>query len=761
MSVFNRPTKFLSVAVTTVWGMALLSSMASAQLVGLPAPRLLTVMPMGGQAGTTVDVTVTGEHLDDPIVKLVFSAPGITSTQKTGADGKALPGQFVVTIAPDAPVGICEARVETEMGVSTSRAFTIGKLKEVIRTAPSNSVEKAFPVEVNSICNAQATKSAVDFYKFDAKKGARTIIECVARGIDSKLVPVLIVADDKGRDLKVDRQGGIIDYIAPADGTYVIKVHDLTFQGGPYDFYRLALTSASPSAPLTLQPSTSAVNAFSIPPEGLAAALSAKEVEPNNKHPQAQKITLPCDISGQFFPAADVDTFEFTGKKGEVWWVEAVSERRGLGTNPFAVVQRVVTEAGQERLVDVAEFSDIASPIKVSSNGYSYDGPPYNAGSADFLGKFSLPEEGTYRLQMRDLYGGTRSNPRNTYRLIVRRPTPDFAVVAWALHMNLRNGDRAALSKPISLRPGATMLLEVIVLRKDDFNGPIELAVENLPTGMSATGLTIPAGQSVGKILISAQSDAAPVSGVAHIIGRAKINNETQTRECPLAFMTWPVRDAKQEIPAPRLMVDVPVSIARFEGAPVTIAPAEEKVWTVKEGETLTIPLKLTWRSEFSGAFKLKSVGSEFAKMKEFDVPLGGATVNAILNLADMKTPPGEYTFALYGGAVAKYRERMDRLKIAEQEVAAATEQVKTATAAVEAAKSKAQTAPADQKGAADAAVKAAMATQTTAEKAKTAAEAKLKAATTVATPKEIVDIMVSTPMHIVVEPAKQETAQK
>ena len=45
------------------------------------------------------------------------------------------------------------------------------------------------------------------------------------------------------------------------------------------------------------------------------AAVSA-EAEPNNDGLHAQKITLPCDVAGSFFPAADVDVFEFEAKAG-------------------------------------------------------------------------------------------------------------------------------------------------------------------------------------------------------------------------------------------------------------------------------------------------------------------------------------------------------------------------------------------------------------------------------------------------------------
>ena len=42
----------------------------------MPAPRINTVFPMGGQLGTTVEVTVSGSDLDEP-TSLIFTAPEI------------------------------------------------------------------------------------------------------------------------------------------------------------------------------------------------------------------------------------------------------------------------------------------------------------------------------------------------------------------------------------------------------------------------------------------------------------------------------------------------------------------------------------------------------------------------------------------------------------------------------------------------------------------------------------------------------------
>jgi hypothetical protein len=727
------------------------------QAVCLPAPRLLTTMPMGGQVGTSVDVTITGAHFENTD-QLSFSHSGISASPKVDGSGKTIANQFVVNIANDCPVGIHEARVMTRLGVSSSRAFNVGSLPEVTQAAANTSLETAAKLSLNSICNAVMTKQAVSYYTFEAAQNQRIIVDCAATGIDSKLKPVVIIADAQGADLVVERRGGALDFTVPESGKYVIKLHDLTFSGGAYHFYRLAVKEAKNGEVIPRLPATETVSSFSWPPTGLTATAVASESEPNNKHTQAQKVTFPCDISGSFYPAADVDTFEFTAKKGDVWWVEVASERFGLPTDPSIVVQHIANDGETEKLTDVVELADIPSPVKVSSNGYSYDGPPYNAGSPDIIGKVEIKEDGIHRLQLRDLFGGTRKDPRNVYRMIVRKAQPDFALVGWALHMNLRNGDRNALSKPIALRGGATVALEVVVVRRDGFAGEITLEMSNLPDGVTAAGLKIPAGKTRGIMLITADQNAPRGLTSASFIGKATIDGNEVTRPCRLASMAWPVPNAWSEIPSPRLLADVPVSVSGSEFAPMTIASTEGKVWEVTAGEKLTLPLIHSRRCDFSGAnISLKTFGPGFEGVPAFDAALTAETSEAVLDLAKLKTPPGDYTIAFYGSAVAKYRYNVEAVTAAEAELKNAQQEAEALATTVKELTEAAKTVPAEQKSKANKSVQDAVAKQKQADAAAAAADQKLKSATAAAQPKDIVDIVVSTPISIRVKPAEKK----
>jgi len=633
---------------------------ANAQAVCLPLPRLLTTMPMGGAAGSDVEILVTGEHVDNA-TSLLFSSPDLVAKPKVDGNGNVEPSRFTVTIAKECKPGLYEARLGSPLGVSSSRMFSVDSLQELTQTTPNTMLASAMAIQVNTITNSIATAKSVDYYFFEAIKGHRYIIHCSSRGIDSKLEPVVIIGDSEGRDIMVERRGDVLDYVATVDGKHVIKVHELTFKGGPAYFYRLSLQEIALNATLPQFASTKTVSSFSWPPVGLASQALRVESEPNNNAAVAEKIELPCDLSGAFFPAADVDSFEFTASKGETWWVEIASERLGRPTDPSILVQHVGGEPGKDVLTDVAEFSDIASPVKPSTNGYAYDGPPYDGGSTDILGKLEIKQDGVHRLQLTDLFGGTRNDARNIYRLIIRKAMPDFALAAWGLHMELRNGDRNALSKPLALRAGATVALEVVALRRDGFEGEIELRLDGLPDGVTAQGLKIPSGSSRGMMLITAHPEAPTCLVNLTFAGSSVIDQAPTIRPVHMAEMAWPIPDAWNDVPSPRLVGSIPLSVTSIESAPLSIAMKDASVIEATVGGKLTIPLIQTKRCEFSGTvLQMKAFGDGFDRIPPFNLSLDSANSEAIIDLAALKTTPGEYRFAFYGGAVAKYRLKPD-----------------------------------------------------------------------------------------------------
>ena len=750
-SLFQRGVRLPAIAACLL----LLQTISVAQTVCLPLPRLLTTTPMGGQLGTQVELTVTGENLDDD-GQLVFSHPGLSAVSKTDASGKQIPGQYLLTISADCPTGLHEARMFTRLGISSSRIFSVGALPEVLQTSGNNSLAAAQQLPVNVVCNSRMSARSIDHYAFDGKAGQRYLVHCASRGIDSKLEAVLIVADSAGRDLLVERRGGVLDFKAPADGRYIIKVHELTFKGGADYFYRLSLQQSEAGVPIPAFPATQTVSSFSWPPTGLPSQAALAETEPNNAPSQAQQITLPCDLTGAFATAADVDTFEFNAEKGDIWWIEIASERLGRPTDPTAVIQQLSPAGVPESAIDLTELTDIPSPMKPSSNGYAYDGPPYDGGSADFIGQVQIRESGRHRLLLSDLFGGTRTDPRNIYRLVIRKAAPDFALCAWGLHMELRNGDRNALSKPLALRGGSTVALEVVAVRRDGFDGPIQLEMQGLPEGVSATGLVIPAGQNRGIVLLTADQNAPRGLSWATFTGKAKIGDSEVIHPCRIAAMAWPIVDSWSDIPSPRLVDGLPVSVSGSEFAPISIAARDKTTYEVTAGQKLTVPLVHTRRSEFSGGIlQLRTYGHGFQQHPQFDVSLTADTSEAVLDTAALKTPPGDYLIAFYGSAVAKYRYNPDAVNAAEQALQQAQQTLQQAEQQLQQLTEAAAAAAEDAKAQANQLLEEAKTRQATAAAAVKTTEAAHKAAVDRAAPRDTVDIVITEPISIRVKPAE------
>ena len=205
---------------------------ASAQM----APVLNTVFPCGGQTGTTFEVTVTGSHLES--VRKLHS-------NLVGFDCELLaPNRFRLTIPSTTLPGHYDLWAAGENGLSSPRTFSVGRHPELLEVEPNDIDSAAMPVPLDTVVNGQLDKPAdVDRFRFQATKGQRVIIECSAERIDSRLRAVLEVFDDQGRRIAVNRGffgiDPLIDFVAPVDGPYVVRVQDLISSGGPEFYYRL------------------------------------------------------------------------------------------------------------------------------------------------------------------------------------------------------------------------------------------------------------------------------------------------------------------------------------------------------------------------------------------------------------------------------------------------------------------------------------------------------------------------------------------
>jgi hypothetical protein len=664
----TRRPAFLAVVVVALSGA--FAPVANAQL---PQPRLTSLSRPGLRVGEPGEITLRGSDLEG-VTRLWFDHPGIHATHVKDLT-------FRVVSEPDVPLGHHDIRAIGTYGISNPRAFVVGDRPESIEGEPNNAPEKANPIVINTVINAELNGAAdVDCFGFDGKKGQRLFLDVLAERIDSRLDATIRLLTPSGTELAESRDvfgaDPFLDVTLPADGRYVIKVHDATYAGSPDHIYRLtvhqgphldailpaafqpgerarltligrglgAMASLDPQlkpegpvlermevvtpipAAALAAPDPSSPGRMFIPsaigatrqgfecahvrvePAGAAPTVSNPlfvaravgqvllEHEPNNDEARAQLVAPPCDITGTFAPQGDVDLFRFQGKKGEIWWIEAFAERIGSMADPTFVIQKAGLK-GQPA-------QDLASGDDLPDAGA---GARFNTQTIDAALRWQVPDDGLYQVLVSDLYASQRGDPRLTYRLIIRREEPDFALLLVPNH--------AGATDAVTVRAGGRTSAYVVAIRKDGFAGAIRVEPRDLPTGVRASAVTIGPGQVVAPIVFEAADTAKPTVGSVTTVGVSHFGDRKEALEyvagaSPLGpdlthvalagGMTWPPPGNAPTVAPARLFRGFLIAVLG-DPAPLSLSARSETL-VAAQGRQLNVDLGVTRRAGFTEA---------------------------------------------------------------------------------------------------------------------------------------------------------------
>ncbi|HVX10226.1 MAG TPA: PPC domain-containing protein [Pirellulales bacterium] len=457
---------------------------------------------------------------------------------------------------------------------------------------------------------------------------------------------------------------------------------------------------------------------------GYATAPVLTEQEPNDEQAQANVVTLPCEFVGQFGPRGNPDWLRFEAKANEVYWVEVVSERLGLPTDPAVLIQRITkNDKGEEQVADITDLDDLAA-----NNG----GLAFNTSSVDGAFRFAVPADGAYRIMVRDLALNPRNDPRRIYRLSIHREQPDFRLAAIPIYP-ANNKLEARPWSPL-LRRGGTERIDVIAFRRDGFAGDIRVTAEGLPAGVTCTPAIIGPGQFITTLTLTANDQAADWTGPIQIVGRAKIAAVDVARTA----RPGTVLHAKpQNTPAhARLARSLVMAVTSADTAPLSIELGDGKIAEMSRAGKLEIPVKVIRRGQIKGNMILTALNLP-PNVQPQPLTLDEKTNEGKIALQiNPQAPLGEFTIYLQAQLTASCRRDVPAAEAAAKakaEIEKLAADLAAASQAAETAKQAALKVAAD----ADAAVKAAQAAkqqatadnQAAAEKALAEAEAKLKTA--------------------------------
>jgi len=226
------------------------------------------------------------------------------------------------------------------------------------------------------------------------------------------------------------------------------------------------------------------------------------DTEPNDTLAEPQQIELPQIINGRIEQSGDVDVFGFNGRAGDKIVAEVQARRLH---SPLDSLVRLMDASGK-----VVAWND----DHMLMDGFLHPDMGELTHHADSYLTAELPADGAYRVQLSDSrkHGGAAY----AYRLRISPPRPNFEVRVGPSSVNVPAGSGAAMW--------------VYVLRKDGFDGDVEVALSNPPSGFAVHGGRVPAGLDRVRITLTAPRAWLKLPFVLKMEGHALIDGRLVTR---------------------------------------------------------------------------------------------------------------------------------------------------------------------------------------------------------------------------------------
>ena len=433
----------------------------------------------------------------------------------------------------------------------------------------------------------------VDYFVVEAKKGERISVEIEALRLGRTFFdPCIAILDEKrfelatADDTPLLRQDAAVSIIAPHDGRFIVRVRESAYGGSNACVYRLHVgkfprpfavfpAGGKPGEKVNVRwigdPLGDKSHAIEVPKNtpanhmlayndtaGVAPSSNAfrvipldnaLEIEPNNNLKEATLCKVPCAMNGIIEKPGDRDHFRFKAKKGEVFIFELYARRLRSPLDPVA-------------------------HLRYSSGKYII-GSDDSAGQPDCFGRMTIPEDGEYDLEVHDhLKAG---GPNYTYRLEITRPKPKVELqiqerrIEFTTKLELPQGNRVAF---------------LVRAARADFGGPLNIALQNLPKGVTVETVTMPANRGVVPIILSAAADAPLAGALPNVVATPAEEGKTVTSK--FKQRTWLVTGRNRREVWSHYAKRA--SLAVTQKVPFTLAIVQPKVPIVRSG---TMQLKV------------------------------------------------------------------------------------------------------------------------------------------------------------------------
>jgi hypothetical protein len=601
---------------------------------------VMSIQPVAVQVGQTAECEVAARYNLHGAYQVFVTGTGVTASvekPKDVAGPKPQVHRLKVRfqVAVDALPGVRDVRIATPQGASTLGQLVVVR-DPVLREAANNDTMKTAQAITlpATVCGAIEKPEDVDFYKFKVAAGTALTFHVRCQRLQNKIHdlqehadPILSLRNSTGTVLASNDNyffgDPLLHYRFPTAGDYYLEIRDTRYSGNPYWQYSIEINDrpfvtnvypsrvtpgvatrlrligynlpADPTISLTLPANTpEGLHWVPLPlgkdqtnPAPMIVSRLPDVVERDGEHAspaQAQKVPVPCGISGRIAREGEVDCYAFEAKAGERFTFKVVAREH---QSMLDANLRILNDKGDR----LAENDDShARFVRADS----------------LLENWAAPAAGRFVVEIRDLHA--RGGPEFVYFLEVTRSEPHFTLET--------DTDKTLLA------PGLTAVLFARVTRKNGFTSEVQLGIEELPPGVTASCGRILATGLDGCILLQAAKDAPMGAANVRIFGTATHKEEKgPSRE--LKALAQPLQEVympgggRHHYPVEMHTVSV--------GAPLDLRSVHihPTALTLKPGESKRVEVTIERAPGFTGNVTLDTVYQHLGSIYGSSMPPG------------------------------------------------------------------------------------------------------------------------------------------
>lgn len=629
------------------------------------------LLPRGGGRGATVQVEFHGLSLENPR-EILFYQPGITASDFVSY---AKPGDgFKVTfqIAKDCPPGEHVLRVRTATALSDAVTFWVSPFPTVYefesKVGENDTLAKARPVPMNVTVEGQILPGPdmdIDMYRVEAQQGQRISVEVEAArlgtlhfgGENDLAVRVLDAAGKelaRNDDSALYVQDPVVSTVAPTAGPYYVEICQQIYEPPRQAWYRAhigtfsrptAIFPAGGQAGTTIDarilgdPAGERTEKIALPDRpgnfdyfGDAPSANVLRVSP---YPnviwtrQNTRATLPAALNGIIDKPGDIQTYQFTAKKGQAWKIQVFSRTLGAPVDPKIWVRSV---NAPRHIVDAddARLQDLGLP--------SARGNWHIKNQLDPVAIFRAPADGEYILGVEDTRGA--GGPDHVYRVEIE-PVRDTIYT----HITAPDGYQIPRLTGLIVPRGSRWTIDVQLAQGlgNTYKGEIELEARGLPKGVEMIAPRYAKGLTRVPVQFVAAADAEPQAALIVLLARPV------DRKTPLESASrqgFALTNRPGELPWHFVFLDR-YALAVTDPPPFDIALDQPAAPLAQNGELL-LHVKVTRHGDFKGPVEIQPDWVPPGVQKEAVVTIPAGKDEATFRLqADTKAAPGTYRIAM------------------------------------------------------------------------------------------------------------------